>query len=139
MKWQMSAVAALLMGSVSAYAAQSDSMKNPLSVHVLNLESGTPTPGISVDLEHKEQDKWVKLSSGVTDKNGRISALFPEGKKLKQAITKSSLKQAIITRKFSTNPFFPEIPVIFHMESSEPHYHIPLLLSPYGYSTYRGN
>jgi len=130
MKWQMSAVAALLMGSVSAYAAQSDSMKNPLSVHVLNLESGTPTPGISVDLEHKEQDKWVKLSSGVTDKNGRISALFPEGKKV---------ETGDYYQKVQHKSFFPEIPVIFHMESSEPHYHIPLLLSPYGYSTYRGN
>ena len=130
MKWQMSAVAALLMGSVSAYAAQSDSMKNPLSVHVLNLESGTPTPGISVDLEHKEQDKWVKLSSGVTDKNGRISALFPAGKKV---------ETGDYYQKVQHKSFFPEIPVIFHMESSEPHYHIPLLLSPYGYSTYRGN
>lgn len=139
MKWQMSAVAALLMGSVSAYAAQTDSMKNPLSVHVLNLESGTPTPGISVDLEHKEQDKWVKLSSGVTDKNGRISALFPEGKKVETGDYKVVFKTGDYYQKVQHKSFFPEIPVIFHMESSEPHYHIPLLLSPYGYSTYRGN
>jgi len=138
MKWQMGAVAALLMGSV-ACAAETTAMKNPLSVHVLNLENGTPTPGISVDLEHKEQGKWVKLSSGVTDKNGRISALFPTDKQYETGDYKVVFKTGDYYQKVQHASFFPEIPVIFHMDKSESHYHIPLLLSPYGYSTYRGN
>ncbi len=95
--------------------------------------------GISVDLEHKEQGKWVKLSSGVTDKNGRISALFPTDKQYETGDYKVVFKTGDYYQKVQHASFFPEIPVIFHMDKSESHYHIPLLLSPYGYSTYRGN
>ncbi len=81
MKTSYALIATLLMTSgASAIAAQPATAKNPLSVHVLNLQTGQPTAGIEVELDQKQQDNWVKLASGVTDNNGRISALFPQDK-----------------------------------------------------------
>ena len=81
MKKTTALIATLLMTTgASAIAAQPAAAKNPLSVHVLNLQTGQPTAGIEVELDQKQQDNWVKLASGVTDNNGRISALFPQDK-----------------------------------------------------------
>jgi 5-hydroxyisourate hydrolase len=130
---------ALMAISVTAGAAEPTAMKNPLSVHVLNLQTGVPTADITVELEQKQQDKWVKLASGVTDKNGRIPALYPQDKPVASGVYKVVFKTGDYYQKMKQNTFFPEIPVIFTMENKGEHYHIPLLLSQYGYSTYRGN
>ncbi|WP_034948885.1 hydroxyisourate hydrolase [Erwinia oleae] len=129
----------LMLASFFAGAADGDAVKNPLSVHVLNLQTGTPTAGIAVDLEQKQENGWKKLASGTTDDNGRIGALFPAGKILSHGDYKVVFQTGNYYQKIKQPTFFPEIPVIFHVEKDGDHYHIPLLLSPYGYSTYRGN
>ena len=112
---------------------------NPLSVHVLNLENGLPSANVEVVLEKNSGNNWVKLNQQFTGPNGRISALYPENKKLEQGIYKVTFKTEDWFRKNNQKTFFPEVPVIFKVDGSVSHYHIPLLLSPYGYSTYRGN
>ncbi len=112
---------------------------NPLSVHVLNLENGLPSAQVEVVLEKSAGNKWVKLNQQYTGPNGRITALFPENQKFEAGIYKVTFKTEDWFKKNNQNTFFPEIPVIFKMDGSVNHYHIPLLLSPYGYSTYRGN
>jgi len=140
MKTSYALIATLLMTSgASAIAAQPAAAKNPLSVHVLNLQTGQPTAGIEVELDQKLQDNWVKLASGVTDNNGRISALFPQDKTASTGSYRVVFKTGDFYKKTNQKTFFPEIPVEFNMEASGEHYHIPLLLSPFGYSTYRGN
>lgn len=140
MKTSYALIATLLMTSgASAIAAQPAAVKNPLSVHVLNLQTGQPTAGIEVELDQKQQDNWVKLASGVTDNNGRISALFPQDKTASAGSYRVVFKTGDFYKKTNQKTFFPEIPVEFNMEVSGDHYHIPLLLSPFGYSTYRGN
>ncbi|MDM1249198.1 hydroxyisourate hydrolase [Acinetobacter sp. R933-2] len=113
--------------------------QNPLSVHVLNLESGLPAPEVNVTLEEQKNGKWIQISEAKTNEQGRITALFPENKTLDNTIYKVTFKTGEWFKKNQQSSFFPEIPVIFQVDRSLKHYHIPLLLSPYGYSTYRGN
>ncbi len=65
---------------------------NPLSVHVLNLETGLPSSQVEVILEKNTNNQWVKLNQQVTDSNGRITALYPENKKLEQGVYKVTFK-----------------------------------------------
>ncbi|MDP5293527.1 hydroxyisourate hydrolase [Oceanimonas sp. CHS3-5] len=112
---------------------------NPLSVHVLNLENGLPSPDVKVVLEQKQGDNWVELNSAVTNEQGRITALYPEGQDLEKGTYKVTFETGAWFEQHDTETFFPEIPVIFSADGKLDHYHVPLLLSPYGFSTYRGN
>ncbi|GAB2822732.1 hydroxyisourate hydrolase [Comamonas piscis] len=120
--------------ATSALAAQ-----NPLSVHVLNLQDGLPSAGVNVTLEKKVDNKWVQINEGVTNAQGRITALFPSESTMEKGSYRVTFQTEEWFNKQKTATFFPEIPVIFKADGSVPHYHIPLLLSPYGFSSYRGN
>lgn len=113
--------------------------QNPLSVHVLNLENGLPSSNVSVTLEEQKNGQWVKIYEAKTNEQGRITELFPENKAFQSAIYKVTFKTGDWFKANNQKTFFPEVPVIFQVDGSVKHYHIPLLLSPYGYSTYRGN
>lgn len=113
--------------------------QNPLSVHVLNLENGLPSSNVSVTLEEQKNGQWVKISEAKTNEQGRITELFPENKAFQSTIYKVTFKTGDWFKANNQKTFFPEVPVIFQVDGSVKHYHIPLLLSPYGYSTYRGN
>ncbi len=125
---------ALCGASAIAFAAS-----NPLSVHVLNLQDGLPSPGVKVLLEKQDGKNWTELNSGTTNAQGRIPALFPEGKTLEKGNYRVTFKTGEWFAAQKTATFFPEVPVIFAVDGTVPHYHIPLLLSSYGFSTYRGN
>ena len=127
--------AATLFYSSAVLAANA----NPLSVHVLNLENGLPAANVSVTLAVQQKDKWVEINQAKTDHNGRITALAPTQQKLVTGIYKVTFKTGEWFQQNQQSSFFPEVPVIFEVDGTVPHYHIPLLLSPYGYSTYRGN
>ncbi|OJU78917.1 MAG: hydroxyisourate hydrolase [Acinetobacter sp. 39-4] len=113
--------------------------QNPLSVHVLNLENGLPSAGVKVILEKQENSQWKELNQSTTNQQGRITALYPEDAALQKGIYKVTFKTGEWFRKNKQSSFFPEVPVIFSVDGNLEHYHIPLLISPYGYSTYRGN
>lgn len=134
----------LAAGLVAAAAmpAHAGAGDNPLSVHVLNLQTGQPSPGIRVDLERRgDAGNWQALGSGVTDEQGRIRALVPAAA-LPQW-TAGDYRVVFRTGEFYARQqqasFFPEIPVVIRVDSAKQHYHVPLLLSPFGFSTYRGN
>lgn len=129
-------LSALLLGSISSLAFAAS---NPLSVHVLNLEDGLPSPGIKVELEQKVGSEWRALSSATTNEKGRITGLYPDGKKLEAGAYRVVFKTGDYYKTANRETFFPEIPVIFEIKNTEQHYHVPLLLSPYGFSTYRGS
>ena len=113
--------------------------RNPLSVHVLNLQDGLPSPGVEVTLERKTGSDWQPLGSAVTNEQGRITALYPEGQEFASGQYRVVFKTGDYYAKRRVPTFFPEVPVLFTVEPGLPHYHIPLLLSPYGYTTYRGS
>lgn len=137
MKIKYGLMAASLM-AISALATAAPA-KNPLSVHVLNLQTGVPSEGVKVLLEKMEDGKWVSLSSGVTNKDGRISGLYPEGKVITPGDYKVTFETGDYYSANNLKTLFKEVPVILHIEKVDSHYHVPLLLSQYGYSTYRGS
>jgi 5-hydroxyisourate hydrolase len=128
-------ILAVILASATAIAAAA----NPLSVHVLDLQTGQPTAGIAVTLEQRAGDQWRELAAGVTDAQGRIPALFPEDKTMVAGEYRIVFKTGEHYARQKQATFFARIPVEFTVDKPTQHYHIPLLLSPFGYSTYRGN
>lgn len=128
------AIASLVAAPAMALAAGN----NILSVHILDQQTGKPAPSVEVVLEQKKDNGWTQLNTGHTDPDGRIKALWPEKAAAPgdyRVIFKTG--QYFESKKLDT--FFPEIPVEFHISKTNEHYHVPLLLSQYGYSTYRGS
>jgi len=127
-------LAALLAAPALTFAAD----KNPLSVHVLNQQTGLPAANVAVTLEQKQGDNWTVLNTASTNQDGRISALWPE-----KPFAAGDYRVIFKTGKYFADQkqpsFFPEIPVEFHIDNTKTTYHVPLLLSQYGYSTYRGS
>lgn len=131
---QLTLAAVLGATGIAASAAQ-----NPLSVHVLDLQSGQPTAGIEVTLEQRAGSGWRELARGVTNEQGRIPALYPEDQAMKAVDYRIVFKTGEHYKRKGQASFFPQIPVEFTVNAPTQHYHVPLLLSPFGYSTYRGN
>ncbi|EGM1628019.1 hydroxyisourate hydrolase [Salmonella enterica] len=136
---KISFTAILLSVSAASFAASTDIAKNPISVHVLNLKTGVPSQGVTVTLDKKEGDKWVRLNSAVTSSDGRINALYPEDQKINPGDYRVTFETGKYFSTRNEDTLFPEIPVIIHVPKTGEHYHVPLLLSQYGYSTYRGS
>ncbi|MEG2963697.1 MAG: hydroxyisourate hydrolase, partial [Janthinobacterium sp.] len=88
----------------------------------------------------KGQDNdWKQLASGVTNAQGRITEMYPANTPMQAGDYRIVFKTGEHYARLKQETFFPEIPVQFHVEKTDQHYHIPLLLSPFGFSTYRGN
>lgn len=111
-------------------------MTSHLSTHVLDATAGGPAAGIDVILERRQGAGWVHVASGTTDADGRIGDLGPE--QLPPDTYRLSFAVATYFAARDTASFYPEITVTFEVEGAD-HYHVPLLLSPYAYSTYRGS
>jgi 5-hydroxyisourate hydrolase len=104
-----------------------------LSTHVLDAASGQPAVGVAVTLTDA---RGGELGSGRTDSDGRIGALA--GPALPPGTYRLTFDTGGYHRATGQAGFFPEVTVTFQVEE-ERHYHVPLLLSPYAYSTYRGS
>ena len=100
-----------------------------ITTHILDTSKGKPASGVAVTLEVKRGGQWELVGRGVTDQDGRLRTLT-EG---------VALEVATYRLTFGTDGFFPEIAIAFNVEKPGEHYHVPLLLSPFGYSTYRGS
>ena len=99
-----------------------------ITTHILDTARGKPSSGIPVRLEIL-RGEWELVGSGQTDADGRLRTLTAG----------MPLEKATYRLTFGTTGFFPEIAIAFRVEDPDEHYHVPLLLSPYGYSTYRGS
>ena len=120
-------------------AAFSAAPAGTLSVHVLDQQTGMPPSDVTVTLEKQEQDKWTQLASGKTDHDGRIKSLYPQDQDMQPGVYKVTFKTADYFHGKKLDSFFPEIPVLFTVTRTNEKLHIPLLLSQYGYSTYKGS
>jgi 5-hydroxyisourate hydrolase len=106
-----------------------------LSTHVLDTALGRPAQGIRVTLERADD----VVGSGVTDADGRVRDLHKKDAPLSQGTYALTFYVAEYFSKAGRESFFPEIVVNFRIDGGAEHYHVPLLLSPFGYSTYRGS
>jgi 5-hydroxyisourate hydrolase len=113
--------------------------RRPLSIHALNTASGKPGAGITVVLQRRADKDWVDLGRGKTDASGRADDLYPRDKPLQAGTYRLVYDTGTYFKSQRVKTFFPQVEVVFEVEQTDEHYHVPLLLSPYGYSTYRGN
>lgn len=124
----------IILSSLLSFSAYAES----ISTHVLDLSSGLGGKDVPVTLEmQNEKGGWSQVATGVTDKNGRIKSF---GESFKTRIGKYKL--IFDMTKYpgrKSDPFFPEISIVFNISDKTLHYHVPVVVSPYGYSTYRGN
>ena len=111
---------------------------SPLTTHVLDTSTGRPARGVEVRLELQVPGGWRELGRAVTDDDGRARGLLEPG----------GLKVAVYRLRFASGEYFaadgracfyPEIAIEFAITRPDEHHHVPLLLSPFGYSTYRGS
>ena len=109
----------------------------PLSTHVLDLSRGAPAAGLDVTLSRVDEDRATTVATGATDGDGRIAAPF--GGELAVGTYELVFAVGAYFARQGATSFYAEIPVRFRVESDTAHYHVPLLLSPWGYSTYRGS
>jgi len=110
-----------------------------ITLHVLDTARGRPASGVRVLLEQRANDgQWLSIGSGATDGDGRLRTLYPEGRPLLQGVYRLTFDTARYFESQATGAFYPEVVVVFETAPGETHYHVPLLLSPFGYSTYRG-
>jgi len=107
-----------------------------LSTHVLDVGRGVPAAGIAVTLSHVVGETHIELARGTTDGDGRIVAPF--GGELQSGEYELVFGAGAYLRARGTPSFYDDIPVRF-IVSEQRHYHVPLLLAPWGYSTYRGS
>jgi 5-hydroxyisourate hydrolase len=106
-----------------------------LSTHVLDASAGRPAAGIAVRLERREGDSWAPVASDITDGDGRIRELGEPG----AGVHRVSFDTGGYFAAQHVAAFYPEVQVVFEITDPDEHYHVPLLLSPYAYSTYRGS
>jgi 5-hydroxyisourate hydrolase len=115
-------------------------MKSPISTHVLDTSRGKPAAGIIVRLEIQlAVGQWKELALGETDADGRVSTLLSGNHKLAVGVYRLTFETSAYFRSIGAQGFFPQIPVVFEIKEPAAQYHVPLLLSPHGYSTYRGS
>ena len=112
-------------------------MTASLSTHVLDTARGLPATGVHVSLHARAGEGWSLIGSGETDADGRQRTLVPAGAVLSLGTYRITFDTASYGKKTGTVVFFPEIAIVFQIDS-DTHHHVPLLLSPFGYATYRG-
>lgn len=111
-----------------------------ITTHILDISTGRPAAGVPVTLEFKSQSKgWEQVGSGETDNDGRIADLLDVKTPFVPGHYRITFDTGIYFAGQETEAFYPHVTVIFTVRNADQHYHVPLLLSPFGYSTYRGS
>ncbi len=110
-----------------------------LSSHILDITTGKPATNVKITLSKKDkQDNWIKVDEKNTDSNGRIKDFLKQDGKDNTGVYKLTFHTSPYFKSLGQKSFYPFIEVVFELVDKE-HYHVPITLSPYGYSTYRGN
>ena len=111
-----------------------------ITTHVLDISIGRPAAGVAVKLDRQTDDGgWTPVGIARTDGDGRARDVVTEGEPLTAAVYRLTFD---VGQYFSANEiesFYPEVTIVFKVKDVSQHYHVPLLLSPFGYSTYRGS
>ncbi len=111
---------------------------SPITTHILDIAEGQPARGVRVTLERSGADGWSSAGEGTTNDDGRVTDLLEEGA-MSAGIYRLTFETKAYFEAKQAKTFYPEVVVTFCVEASAEHYHVPLLLSPFGYSTYRGS
>jgi 5-hydroxyisourate hydrolase len=111
-----------------------------VSTNVLDIARGAPAASVAVTLEFEgNADQWRKVGFGVTDNDGRCAQLLPKSTSLAPGTYRLTFHTGDYHDAQGTGGLYPFVQVVFRVAEGETSFHIPLLLSPYGYTTYRGS
>ncbi len=110
-----------------------------VSTHVLDTSLGGPATNVQVALFRRHADNWEQLATGATDSDGRAAGLLDQGEQLAPGTYRLRFATGAYYEARSTPCFYPQVDVVFTITEGDDHYHVPLLLSPFGFSTYRGH
>ena len=106
-----------------------------ITTHVLDTARGQPAAGIDVALDYLDAEgAWRRISHGTTDADGRLATLLDD-----EPLQRGTYRLTFDVADLYRQTFYRAIPIIFEVDSPGEHYHVPLLISPFGYSTYRGS
>ena len=111
-----------------------------ITTHILDVSRGRPAAGVAVTLEAQtEAGDWRTLGRGRTDADGRLKSLTGEGASLNEGVYRLTFATGDYFASLGVETFYPHAVVVFRVRDAAEHYHVPLLVSPFGYSTYRGS
>lgn len=110
-----------------------------ITTHVLDTSRGRPAAGVPIILEQHSGGDWRELGRGRTDDDGRLRALLAEGVRPEPGTYRLTFDTAEYFKAQGATSFYPVVHIVFAIGAPDEHYHVPLLLSPFGYSTYRGS
>lgn len=109
-----------------------------ISTHILDTTRGQPAEGVAVTLDFLQDSAWQRLGSGTTDADGRVKGLVTDPPAA--GIYRITFSVSAYFDRLGMLAFYPEVQIQFHVRpGAGDHYHVPLLLNPFGYSTYRGS
>ena len=109
-----------------------------ITTHILDTSKGKPASGITVILYRSAADAWTEIARGATNNDGRITDLLQKDSLLETGIYKLRFETKDYFDRHQITTFYPFVEIVFDVQFTE-HYHVPLLLNPFGYSTYRGS
>jgi 5-hydroxyisourate hydrolase len=113
---------------------------SPITTHVLDTSRGQPAAGVAVILHRQNgQDSWTEMARGATNADGRLPDLLADGTTLTPGVYRLTFATGAYFAALGSRSFYPQVQVTFQIDNPREHFHVPLLLSPYGYSTYRGS
>jgi 5-hydroxyisourate hydrolase len=109
-----------------------------LTTHILNTSTGKPASGVAVKLEILEANIYTPIASGITNADGRVTDFVEKNKVLQPGNYRISFDTVAYFKSLNQQCFYPQVVIDFFITDAS-HYHVPLLLSAFGYSTYRGS
>lgn len=111
----------------------------PITTHVLDVARGRPAAGVTVVLERRNGSDWTRAGTAVTGRDGRAQPLPPDGAVLGPGEYRLTFDTRAYFEAQAVKTLYPSVMIHFEVSAADPHYHLPLLLSPFGYTTYRGS
>ena len=109
-----------------------------ITTHILDTTRGKPAPGVLIIFYSGQDNEWTEITRGTTNEDGRLGDLLQRDVVLNKGTYKLRFETKGYFNTLSIPTFYPYIEIIFDIQSGD-HYHVPLLLNPFGYSTYRGS
>jgi len=109
-----------------------------ITTHVLDTTKGKPAANVTIALLQQVGDNWQEIARGITNADGRIPDLLLKEKQVELGVYKMKFYTQEYFAQGGTANFYPFVEIVFNVAGNE-HYHVPLLLNPFGYATYRGS
>ncbi len=110
-----------------------------ISTHVLDTAIGRPAAGVAITLDRLDDGAWTRVASGSTNDDGRIDGGLVGDQDLRAAAYRISFASGAYFEARGERSFYPEVSYDFVVHDASQHYHVPLLVSPWSFSTYRGS